>query len=334
MAEDNKNIDYYNLSARYLSGEASDPEVKQLEQWVLASAENKTLFQNFKKAWILSGIQGDYQNIEVGKEWKTIAGNLFQEAKVVPLVAKPKRRLSFVFGVAAAVLLLLVASFWLYQSLGAKNYVEVVAENNVEEEQLPDGTQISLNQFSKVRFDTKSAETLRKVELSGDAFFDVERDTLRPFIISTQNIEIEVLGTSFYVDSRKDQPTIQVIVASGRVAMKAGAAQIVLTANETGIYDKASGVLSKKESDDVNYIAWKTGILDFDRTTLEKVVFDLNRRFHANASIADNEIKACEVTATYDNQSLEAIVRIIEQTLGIQATINGNDIVFSGKSCN
>lgn len=330
MAEDNKNIDYYNLSARYLSGEASDSEVSQLEEWVLASDENKLTFQNFKKAWILSGIQGNYQKIEVEKEWETTAGQLFSSAKVVSISSKPKRRLSFIYGVAAAVVLLIVGSVWLFQFLKSPDYVEVITQNQIEEDQLPDGSEISLNQFSKVKFVTKTEDNSRKVELTGDAFFDVERDTLRPFIISTQNIEIEVLGTSFYVDSRVDQPSIQVIVESGSVSMIAGNQQIVLTADEIGIYDKSSGNLSKRQNDDVNYLAWKTGVLEFETTNLEKVVFDLNRRFHAEVSLANPALGVCEITATYANQSLEAIARIIERTLEIQADINGKVIVFSG----
>lgn len=333
MADDNKNIDYYNLSARYLSGEASDSEVSQLEQWVLASTENKSVFQNFKKAWILSGIQGDYQKIEVEKEWKTTAAKLFPQAKVVALPVKSKRKLSFFLGAAAAVALLIVASVWLFQYLNTPNYVEVVTQNEIEEGQLPDGSQISLNQYSKVRFDTKAQDTLRKVELIGDAFFDVERDSLRPFLITTQNIEIEVLGTSFYVDSRVDQPSIQVIVASGAVAVKAGTQEIVLAANETGIYDKASGALSKKQNDNTNYLAWKTGILDFEATNLETVIFDLNRRFHAQVTLANPALGTCEITATYENLSLEAIARVIERTLNIKADIDGKNIVFSGRAC-
>ena len=69
------------------------------------------------------------------------------------------------------------------------------------------------------------------------------------------------------------------------------------------------------------------------RQRRERVVFDLNRTFHANISIASPEIAACEVTATYDRQPLEAIIRILEQTLGIEAEIRGSELVFSGSRC-
>ena len=333
MAEDKYHSDIFDLIPKYLSGEASDSEVKRLEEWVLSSPENKAQFNQFKQAWILSGIEGNYQNIDVEKEWKATAGQLFPKDNVIPLQAKPQRRIGFYLRIAVAVALVVVASVWLFKSINTVDYQEFVAQTEITEDNLPDGTQIALNQYSSVKFSSKPKEKYRRVELKGDAFFKVERDTARPFIITTQDIEIEVLGTSFYVDSREEQAQIQVIVQSGSVAMTVGKDRIVLVRNEIGIYDKSSGELNKKQNDDVNYMAWKTNLLVFENTNLERVVFDLNRKFHAQISIANEELNSCKITATYDDKSLEAIVRIIEQTLKIKAEVDGDRIIFSGTSC-
>ncbi|MBK7335155.1 MAG: FecR domain-containing protein [Saprospirales bacterium] len=250
MTEDNQ-IDYFQLIARYLSGNAADQEVKLLEDWVLSSPENKEQFNAFKKAWMLSGIKNQALGIDPEKEWQATAGLFFPEAKTVSLEASPK---------------------------ADKKY--------------------------------------RRVELAGDAFFEVQRDTARPFVITAQDIEIEVLGTAFYVDAREDQPQIQVIVQSGTVSVSAGTRQVILSADEIAIYDKATGALTERANDDLNYMAWRTGVLVFETADLESVVFDLNRRFHSNISIANPELRSCEITATYEQDSLEAIVKIIERTLG------------------
>ena len=333
MLEDKNHIDFFDLIPKYLSGEASDSEVKRLEEWVLSSPENKAQFNQFKKAWMLSGIEGNYQDIDVEKEWASTSEKLFSEAKVVPLKSKTQRRVGIFLRIAVAVSLLIVASIWVFQSINGVDYQEVVAQNEIEENKLPDGTEIALNQYSSIKYPETLDDNYRRVELKGDAFFKVERDTARPFIISTQNIEIEVLGTAFYVDSRDNQSQIQVIVESGSVAMTSGNDKVVLTANEIGIYNKTTGQLVKRANEDENYMAWKTDILVFENTDLERVVFDLNRKFHSQISIATPEINACPLTATYDHQPLEAIVLIIEKTLGIKAEIDGEKIVFSGQSC-
>ncbi len=333
MSEDKNHIDIFDLIPKHLSGETSDSEVKRLEEWVLSSPENKRQFNQFKKAWILSGIEGNYQNIDVEKEWATTSDKLFSEAKVVPLQAKPKRRIGFYLRIAVSLALLVTASVWLFRSVNTGDYQEFVALTEIEEDKLPDGTEISLNQYSSVKFPSKLNDKQRRVELTGDAFFKVERDTARPFIISTQNIEIEVLGTSFYVDSRENQSQIQVIVTTGSVSMTAGTDKVVLAANEIGIYDKSTKKLVKAQNEDVNYLSWKTDKLVFENTDLERVVYDLNRKFHSQVSIANKKLNTCKITATYDHKSLEATVRIIEKTLNIKAEINGNEVVFSGQDC-
>lgn len=324
-----KSGDYIELIPRYLSGNASDSEVKLLEEWVLSSPENRASFIAFKKAWILSGVKTGNVQVDAEQEWKALSGQLFPETKTVAL--RPRR--NFFLRIAAAVAVLLVAVFLLVQYLGGGEYMELATQNQVEESLLPDGSQISMNQYSSLVYAPRRDKQYRRVELSGDAFFEVERDTARPFVIQAHDLEIEVLGTAFYVDAREDQPEVQVIVQSGTVAVKAGQAQVILNAGEIGIYDKASGALSKQANEDQNYMAWKTDVLVFEQTNLERVVFDLNRKFHTRISLADPALKACEITATYEGKSLEAIVKIIEKTLNIKAEQKDREIIFTGKSC-
>lgn len=324
-----KSEDYIELIPRYLSGNASDSEMKLLEEWVLSSEENKATFTAFKKAWILSGMKSGSVQVDIEQEWKAVSGQLFPEAKTVQL--QPRR--NFVMRIAAAVALLLVAGFLIVQYLGRGEYMELATQNQMEESLLPDGSQISMNQYSSVVYAPRRDKQYRRVELSGDAFFEVERDTARPFVIQAHELEIEVLGTAFYVDAREDQPEVQVIVQSGTVSVKAGEARVVLNAGEIGIYDKSSGALSKQANEDQNYMAWKTDVLVFEQTTLERVAFDLNRKFHTRISIANPELKSCELTATYEGKSLEAILKIIEKTLSIKAQITGTEIVFTGEGC-
>ena len=333
MSESNTHIDYFALIPKYLSGNASDSEVKLLEDWVLADSANKAQFNAFKKAWILSSIKMDDPQINVVQEWKSTAAQLFPEAKTVSLQPKANRRTSFLFRIAAAVTVLMVASIWLFQYFNGGESMELATQNTVAENRLPDGSQIAMNQYSQLKYAPSINKKFRRVELTGDAFFEVERDTARPFVITAENVEIEVLGTAFYVDAREDQSQVQVIVQSGTVSVKAGSQQVILTANEIGIYDKNTGDLTKKVNEDVNYMAWKTGFLVFESSNLERVVFDLNRKFHSKISIAKPELNTCEITATFDHQSLETTVKIIEKTLHIQAERTGEQIVFSGRGC-
>jgi len=326
MKED-QNTDYFQLIAKYLSGNASDQEVSLLEQWVLSSPENRAQFNAFKKAWILSAIKNNDLGIDAEKEWGNVSGVIFPEAK-------PARRIGLYVRAAAAAVVLLLAGVWIFQYLNRPKPLEFATENAIADNRLPDGSHVAMNQFSTVRFTPKADKKYRRVELAGDAFFEVERDTARPFVVAAHGIEIEVLGTAFYVDARPEQPQVQVIVQSGTVAVSAANEKIILTENETGIYDKAAGTLTEKPNEDMNYMAWKTDVLTFENSDLESAIFAINRKFHARISLADPELKTCQITATFEHKSLESIVKIIEKTLNVKAETKNGEIVFSGKGCN
>ncbi len=336
MKEGKQNIDYFKLISKYLSGNANELEVKQLEDWVLASPENKEQFKAYKKAWILSGINHNIKEIDVDKEWVNTAKQLFSEKKenIRQISAKPRYRIGNIFRIAAAAAIILITSLWMYRYLEKDKYVNVVAQNNIEESILPDSSMIYLNRYSSVKYPTMKNKKHRMVELTGDAFFEVKRDTAHSFIVKADDIRVEVLGTSFYVDARKDQTQIVVIVKSGTVAVASKDKKIILKAGEAGIYNKNTGALIKKQNKDHNYLAWKTDLLIFEKTSLEDVVFDLNRKFHTDISIGNPQLGSCEITATFNKKSLDAIINIIEKTLKIKAEKKDGRIIFTGEGCN
>ena len=331
MSKEDKHIDYQELIASYLSGNATDAEVQQLEAWVMAAPENKEQFVAWKRAWTLSNIKDNQSVIDVNKEWEAIEGQLKGSEKVVQL--KPKRSNQWLFRIAAAALVVLAAALWLLWPEGNTPPMIVASESEVKEEAFDDGTQISLNQFSTATYEDDDSG-IRRVNLKGDAFFDVRHDKERPFIINTQSIDIEVLGTSFYVDSREELDQIKVIVSSGTVAVRAGEQEIILTKDEMGIYDKNNSQLSKKANDDKNFMAWKNNVLVYNGAGLDQVIYDLNRTFHKKVKLADPALASCTLDATYEQKTLESLLLILESTFNLKAETTGDEITISGTPCN
>jgi transmembrane sensor len=335
----NKNLmkedHYHELAAKYFSGNPTDAEVQQLERWVLSAKENKQQFLELQRSWNLANVKEAAAKINVTDEWNAISEKLSNsdddtKGKVVAL--KVRTAYTKVLQIAAAVLLLIVSGLYFYNTNKASNSLLVSSENTIIEEQLKDGTQVNLNQFSSISYEDAKDGT-RKVALQGDAFFDVARDESRPFVIKTEEVDVTVLGTSFYVDAREGQDEIQVIVASGKVEVEAGGKKVILTKGEVGTYVKSSQTLSEKQNKDVNYMAWKTNRLVYEEALLEKVVQGLGRTFHADIKLKPAGLKNCTLTATYEGQELGSILRILEKTLNLKATINGERIVLSGSPC-
>ena len=332
MSKSQEPIDYSHLISKYLSGNANDGEVRQLEQWVLADPENKAQFVSDKKAWMLAGLEKAQTELDVGQEWAQLSQQLFAEGRVKTLPIKGRISGIKWIGIAASVVFLIAVAGWLVNSFDSAD-LRLVAENEVVNHQLPDGTNVSLNRFSSITFKRRTRDGHREVRLQGDAFFEVVRDTMHPFSIKTSQVEIEVLGTSFYVDVREGIPTAQIIVKTGLVAVKKGDQHITLSAGEVGIYDKKEEVLTKRMNEDPNYLGWQTNALTFSNTDLKDVVFALNRHFQANISISNPVLRTCQITATFNDKSLEAILRIIEKTLNIEVEREGDEIRLKGTKC-
>ena len=325
MSTQGLNNDNYELISRYLSGNASDAEVQKLEQWVLASSENKEEFIEFKKAWLLGGMSTNAQRTDIESNWQKISKQLFSSTKVIPL--KASRRIWL--RIAAAIALIVSVSLWFYFN-NSKPLDPTVG--TVRSINLPDGSLVILNHSSSLET-VEMDENIRKLTLEGDAFFEVTKDEERPFIIQTSEVEVEVLGTSFYVDSRMNQSEIQVIVESGTVAVRNAAAEVVLQANQKAVFDKNTGTLVQGPNEDINYLSLKTDTLIFDNTRLEEVAFVLNRHFDKAIIIETSQLKNCVLTATFRNKSLESIIEVIQKSLKIKVRQTPNKIIFSGTSC-
>lgn len=233
--------------------------------------------------------------------------------------------------IAAAVVVLAVGAGLLYQQFHQPEPYFAQAINSRLPVDLSDGSRVTLNQASSIQFLAESENGEREVTLQGDAFFDVARDEDLPFVIHTQEVEVEVLGTSFYVDSRSGQEEVQVMVESGRVAVRAGGQEVILNANEQAVFDKSANVLRKQANQDEHYLAVKSGELVFKDTPMETAVFALNRQYNTNLVIESEALKTCPITSTFKNKSLLAILAILEASFGIQSTEDGAQIVLTGR---
>jgi len=334
MQKKDTNDYYLELAAKYLSQNTTPAEVQELEAWVSARRENKEQFIEYKKVWLLTKIEENKKAIDVTKKWKETEHQLFskkEEAKIIPFKPKkhPKRWLS----IAATITLLLVGS-WLYFTYFQVNEIYIAnTQNEPQTIELSEGSQVILNQESSVRFTIDKKEKRRSVELTGDAFFEVAKDENLPFVIQAADVEVEVLGTAFYVDARAQEDAIQVIVESGRVAVRANEEEQVLTPNEQAIYTKSTQSFEKQNNEDDNFNALKTNTLAFENASLEIVVFALNRQYNANVRLGNEALKDCEIDATYKDKSLDAILTILSSTFGIEIVKSNEEIVLSGR-CN
>lgn len=329
MSNPEKNSDYADLISRYLSGEASEAEVQQLEDWVLENEEHQATFIAARKTWILAGMGKAEDSIEVQEAWDKMRTEIRPQGQVVPMRSSGR----FWLGIAAGVAVVILVGLGILWNGRQSVWTEVVAEGRVMLVELPDGTRVNLNRGSLLRYPTQLSKGERKVVLIGGGFFEVEKDENRPFIVDAKPVQVEVLGTSFYVDARPSEPAVQVIVESGEVRVSAAGKQEELGAREKAVFTKNTETLSPVANADENYRSLLTDALVFENSPIEEVVFALKRHFGVEMSIDIPDTSNCGVTATYENQSLDALLLILETTLGIAVTREDGQILLSATAC-
>ncbi|MFN2394584.1 MAG: FecR family protein [Bacteroidales bacterium] len=332
MKENNNHIDFESLTARYLAGSATADEVAMLEEWVKTDEEKRRLFFEIKKSWMVVSTVG--QVYDKTRAWENISRETgIQEEKdnIRPLYSGISYKK--VLKIAASVLLLIAGLYSViyFTQLQEKT---LVAGNEPLELELRDGTIITVNKHSSLTYPVRFRGGERRVTLEGEAFFDVARNLQNPFIVEAQDVEIMVLGTSFFISAIKNAPEVEVMVNSGKVALiTPDNRQLALEAGRKGVYNREENQLIEDEIANPNYLSWKTRLIIFDNTRLAEVFEVLENTYGVHFRIADEGLQSCRLTATFDNKPLEDILTIIRETFEIRFTRSDGIINVYGESC-
>jgi ferric-dicitrate binding protein FerR (iron transport regulator) len=332
MEEKNQDINL-KLITRYLSAEASQEERSRVEQWLNAKPVNSEIFNEYKILWDgLERVQS-VAGLDLDAEWARLEAKL-ADKEAIPVIAMKERhsRAFFISRIAVAAILVLVLSLGGILIFNRTGYQTLYTENNTVDMILPDASRVTLNAYSGIQYRKKFRGDMRKVSLHGEAFFEVEPDINRPFIIEAGDVEVIVLGTSFNVKAYEDNSEIEVVVSSGRVALsKPGEIPetIILNPGNKGIFSRSDQSLEISRDIDKNYLAWKTRSFIFEDQPLVEVVMILNRVYHSSIAITSDSLKEARITTTFNNQTLEAILNVLSATLDFDVKHGEDEILLS-----
>ena len=195
---------------------------------------------------------------------------------------------------------------------------------------LPDGSQVWLNSETTIRFPVRFAAGKREVQLCGEAFFKVCRDTTAPFQVSTENGEITVLGTSFNVSTYREDNYWQTTLVEGSVRIAEQGRTVVLKPSEQYTVDRCSGQRKVASVDAGLYTSWVDGKFYFKAYTFEEIVKKLERWYDFTMVYQDEEVKQMRFTGSINKHSpVTEVLRFLEMTTGIRFKVEGKQIVVS-----
>lgn len=190
--------------------------------------------------------------------------------------------------------------------------------------QLSDGSRVWLNAASKLKFPVSFSGKKREVELIGEAYFEVQKDSLCPFVVRSGEVSLEVLGTSFSVASYHGEPFSAVLV-EGSICVTASQKECILKPGEKILFE--NGRLSVCSVDVDLHIAWKDKCFGFENAVLEEVVQMLERWYGVDFLIMDEQVRGLRFTGKlpkYDN--LDKVLEILQLTTNIRFVVQSNRI--------
>ena len=358
------------LIADFLKGELTIDEKNELLQWIKSDEANKRQFDEYAEIWITSrsGLKNTEYNAHEGF-WKF--KKKIGEGRKTEI--QPVTRMMFrtFIRYAAVIILTISMSGLLFYNLGkAENKVQgagisemVVPLGSKADFTLSDGTTVTLNAGSRLKFDNTFGIADRVVQLEGEGFFKVAKDASRPFLVKTSHINVVALGTSFNVKAYPGEKTIETTLIEGSVLVEeiiAGQSpeKMVLTPNQKLTFykndstmvdeslkdDNDSSLIIKSDpgpepikiqkaiTENINVepvISWKENKWIFEKQSLLQIAVDLERKFDVQIEFKSERLKNYRFTGTILAEPIEQVLEVMSISAPINFTVKGRIVTLS-----
>lgn len=295
------------LLAKYITGEVmSDSEKNDIQEWIATHADEYNRLVKLispKKA----------PEFGTAKAWTRIEEHINKTSAKKPAMSisinkNKKNSLGMsVFYAAASVLVIVVISISFFMSNRDNNNEQLFANNTAEKMMiyLPDSSSVTLYPNANVRYRTGGMNSAREVALNGKAFFNVRKMHGRAFKVQSENLMVEVLGTSFLVDATKAESS-SVYVKTGVVSVESENSKVIIKANQKAELDNKTLKTGKIENP-YEVFEEKPKVLSFENAGIMEVVEKIEQTTGVKIEVS-KELRNNKITSRIDTADTEAII--------------------------
>lgn len=338
------------LLARYLAGECSGKERREVEQWMAEQPRNRAAMETYRHLWGTASVRDSLRGVDAAADWQTLQRKLDEtpgskEGRSGQRRAYEQPSHSHWPAVARVAAIFVVASligFFAYQQWSlqpADSPSPSLREISTQMGQrvnltLADGTEVLLNAGSTLKLPPVFDSDRREVILEGQAYFEVAENPDKPFVIYSGHTSTRVLGTAFSVRSYPDDASVTVAVRRGKVAFASDSpgrgTPAILGANELGRYHRGSGLLDTQPIQDMElYLGWVDGYLKFREAPMAEVAADLQRRYGVRVRFGSPGIADKKLTALLKGRSIRNVLDVISLTLDVNYRMEDEHVIFT-----
>lgn len=318
------------LIVRFIKNTCTDEELMTIKNWLDESDENVVrLFELEQMSMLADCVRKD-------DESRTrMAEGIKRRIENSEELHRRSVRLSVVrwtAGIAAMLAVVFGLGFHFLHASDAK-LVSVVATAKSLTVTLPDSSVVFLNRHSQLTYPEQFADGSRDVSLKGEGFFKVSRDIHRPFHVSGEQLDVEVLGTVFNFVSRADSvSSVSLLEGSVKVTAVSKDESVVLSPGQKAAYSASAGHLTVQATNAAVDGAWHNKIIPFDNASLAEIVKILNQLYGVDIAIAGNVDQSktySGVTVFYDD--IDSTLAYLSYTLPIKYVKQKGRFVISLK---
>ncbi len=264
--------------------------------------ENPYEYNVYKHLWNSSAVIS-IREFDADAAWSKVLAA--RKRKTISLYARARK----IAAVAAILAVGIFSAYLINQKVVHRDILAIATKTDRGKEVvLSDGSRVWLNHDAQLSYPARFGEKDRKVQLDGEAYFDIAKNPDKPFIIKTNHSEVTVLGTSFNINTNSE--ITEVSVTTGKVSVKS-----VYSGESVNLLPEYTATVSKETihksiTKSPNYMSWKTGKFIFKETPLEEVVRDLNS-FYNKQIIVKKKNNGCRFTADFNSANLSDILDIL-----------------------
>lgn len=193
---------------------------------------------------------------------------------------------------------------------------------------LADGTKVWVNSASEVTFPVFFSGATREVSVKGEVYFEVQHDSLHPFIVHVNDVAVNVLGTKFNVSAYGEGSPVETTLLEGSVRVENGERKMLLAPGEQALASE-NGVITRRKVELGMYVSWVQGIFEFENMLLSDITERLARWYDVSFRFEDEKLCRRSFTGMFERDgNLNQILKVIEKTTNVSFEINGTEVVI------
>lgn len=320
------------IIVKFLAGECSEEELRSLNVWLEESEENAHELFTLEELYHLGKSDAVSEEALLAKAEKQLSQRLGEERK-----RKLKRTLFHRWmqyaAIAVGAFFIGGIGYWFYQagSRSSESLVTVTANETIKELMLPDGTKVWLNKNTILQYPCNFEGGERHVYLNGEGFFDVKRNTAKPFIVQSHALQVRVLGTTFNLKSGENGQRAVATLLKGEVEVKGnhGEGMIVLSPGQQAELDGMTRRLTVKPAEP-GIEGWHDTAFDLNQTDIRTLCKILERAYNVKIIIApDVDIERTYSGPLKKKENVAATLDLIKNSIGIKYKVIGENVFIS-----